>query len=119
MMAMSDGYCHVLDGRLRIRITEVKRSASMASDVERMLNDTPGITKAHANPLTGSVLVFFDSKELSHEAVLDKLKKFRCRGYPMTRRHQAESRGVVSWWSDALVRSLTEFALERMVVPLL
>ncbi|WP_447984050.1 heavy-metal-associated domain-containing protein [Nitrospira sp. Nam74] len=118
-MVTTEGYVHVLDGRLRIRLTEVKRSAATAATVERMLRDLPGVKNAHANRMTGSVLVFFDSTVLTHQAILGKLKALDCLESAWAPRAVANSNGLLHSLSHALVRSVAEVALERMVVGLL
>ena len=118
-MWMTDRYFHVLDGRLRIRLAEVKRSAAKAAAVQMMLRDVPGVKDAHVNPMTDSVLVFFDSKVLTHQAIVGKLKGFDCLETAWAPRRRADSSGLVHSLSNALVRSVAEFALERMVVALL
>lgn len=118
-MVMTDRYVHVLDGRLRIRLAEVKRSAATAAAVERVLRDVPGVKDAQANPMTGSVLVFFDSTVLTHQAILGKLKELDCLASAWAPRVVANSSGLLPSLSHALVRSVAEVALERMVVALL
>ncbi len=118
-MAMTEGYVHVLNGRLRIRMTQVKRSAAKAAAVETMLRDVPGVTEAQVNPLTGSVLVFFDARVLTPQAILGTLNAVKSVGPAWAPRRETGTSGVAERLSNALVRSIAEFALERMVVVLL
>jgi len=60
----------VLEGRLRIRLPQVKGSESEARWVETRLQEIEGVNRASANPLTGSVLVVFDTRQIAtHEIV--------------------------------------------------
>ena len=118
-MVMTDGYVHALDGRLRIRLAEVKRSIATAAAVQTMLRDVPGVKDAHANPMTGSVLVFFDSRVLTHQAILGILNEVDCLALSWAPRLVANSSGLVHSLSHALVRCVAEIAVERMVVALL
>ena len=70
------GYLHVIDGRLRAKLREVKGSPELAAKVEHSLHKTKGIKEVRANPVTGSVLVLFDSAVINSEKVLRHLSKF-------------------------------------------
>lgn len=49
--------CHVSAGRVRVRITSMKRDADYFSRLTEYLSPLPGVERVEANPLTGSVLV--------------------------------------------------------------
>ena len=53
-------YVHVLDGRLRIKVPDVKGSPAVACRVERGLQALPGVESVTASALTGSVVVLHD-----------------------------------------------------------
>jgi len=53
-------YLHALEGRLRIKLVDVKGHAARARDVEERVRELPGVDLATANPVTGNVLVLYD-----------------------------------------------------------
>jgi copper chaperone CopZ len=69
-------YLHVLDGRLRIKVPELKRSNSLAAVITDNLLRLEGVTEVNANPLTGNVLVLFDTYEVTALEILDVIGKY-------------------------------------------
>lgn len=67
MHGTEDG--HIPDGRIRIRVPEVKGSPAMADEMENQLAKLEGVAHVKANLLTGSVLVLFDAQVISHYQV--------------------------------------------------
>lgn len=51
---------HALPGRVRLKVAKVKGNPELARKAQEKFAAVPGIQKVEANPLTGSVLVFFD-----------------------------------------------------------
>ena len=70
--------CHILDGRIRIKVPEVKGSPAMASELESQLAKLNGVSHVKANPLTGYVLVLFDSQVISHYHVFAVINDLNC-----------------------------------------
>jgi hypothetical protein len=68
------GYCHVMPGRLRVRVTGLRKKADAARSLEVLLRSQPGIQHVHANPITCNVLVKFDSGTTSCDAILRSLE---------------------------------------------
>ena len=66
-------YIHSIPGRLRVKTPLVKGSQENAKDVEGLLKFYQGVDKASANPLTGSVVVNYDSKVVSDESIINLL----------------------------------------------
>src|SRR5437773_1449512 len=54
-------YCHVLDGRLRIKLIGVKGSPDAAQEVERRVRSIAGVERSTANALTSNLPVLYDS----------------------------------------------------------
>jgi copper chaperone CopZ len=109
-------YLHILDGRLRIRVPEVKRSPDKARHVEETLQSMSGITHVKANPMTGSVLVLFESQVVTHDHIVEKLRSIQCLSITRIRpQHNDNGRGI----GDVLIRSVAELLVERAIVALL
>ena len=72
------GYYHTLDGRIRIKVPEVKSSPVMAGVLESQLAKLNGVTHVQVNPLTGYVLVLFDYQVISHYHVFAVINDLKC-----------------------------------------
>ena len=62
---------HAVDGRLRIRLDSIKKSPRAAASVTESLVKVPGVKKARANPVTGSLLIHYDPWKISQTDLLD------------------------------------------------
>jgi hypothetical protein len=51
---------HFIPGRIRFRLGRVKDNLALAEEIQRKLASAPGVHKARANPITGSVLVLYE-----------------------------------------------------------
>lgn len=107
-------YIHMLDGRLRVKVPEIKHSPAKIAEVQALLRAVDGVFRVSANPETGNVLVLFDCKRVNHDRILAELRRISrfvpqaVRSAPTTRRKIAE----------ALVHSVLQVALERMLFAL-
>jgi len=63
-------YLHVLDGRIRIKVPEVKGDRLAASKIERALQSAKGVTHVKANPTTGNVLILFESDVITQQQII-------------------------------------------------
>lgn len=112
-------YLHVMDGRLRVKVPETKRSVSKAQQVEQLLRLLPGVTRVTANPTTGNVLVLFDSEQLTHDEILSTLRNADYLQAPIPSPSFQLTTRVVDTVSQALARSVTEALMERAILALL
>lgn len=71
-------YFYILDGRSRIEVPELKGSHAMAGELESQLFKLNGVAHVKANPLTGYVLVLFDSHVISHYHVFAVINDLNC-----------------------------------------
>jgi len=69
-------YNQVLDGKLRMKVPEVKGSSEMAGEIESQVTKLNGVAHVKANLLTGSVLVLFDSQVISYYEVFAVIQDF-------------------------------------------
>jgi hypothetical protein len=72
------GYYHKLDGRIRIKVSEVKGSPGMAGELESQLAKLNGVTHVQVDTLTGYVLVLFDYQVISHYHVFAVINDIKC-----------------------------------------
>lgn len=112
-------YLHVGEGRLRVKIPEMKRSVSKALHVEKVIRSLQGTVRVTANPTTGNVLVFFDSKRVTPTEILLTLK----RANYLRERPPDPSFGLTAEYvntvSRAVARSVIEALMERAIFALL
>jgi hypothetical protein len=76
------GRVHVLPGRLRVRLAMIKRAPRVAAQVERLLRRQPGVTEVIANPVTGSVLIYYDPRRTDPEVLLARVEMYDCTDCP-------------------------------------
>src|SRR5205823_14662079 len=66
-------YIHAIDGRLRVKVPEVKRSPAYARQLESWFRSFEGIQEVRANPITGNVLFLHDPEQLPAREILGAL----------------------------------------------
>jgi copper chaperone CopZ len=57
-------------GRIRLRFEELKNSAA-AESAKARIKEAPGITAVEVNPITGSILIEYDTKILPTEKLVE------------------------------------------------
>jgi hypothetical protein len=106
-------YLHVLDGRMRVKVSDVKRSSTKAAEIQAILLAVDGIRHVTANPTTGNVLVLFDSQKLDHERILRTLRQLSRFRVPSPKAYGRQHKVV-----DTVLHSAVQVALERMLLAL-
>jgi hypothetical protein len=66
-------YFHAIDGRVRVKVPEVKRSTTRARQIEGMFRGVEGIHEVRANPITGNVLFLHDPERIAARQILGAL----------------------------------------------
>jgi Heavy metal associated domain 2 len=109
-------YLHALDGRMRIKINEVKGSSAAAEEITRYLLSSHGIDDVNANPITGNVLILYNTKLISQRSILNLLHDASY--LQRSARVPAASRGGEGLVS-VLAKAVMETALQSMVMALI
>jgi hypothetical protein len=117
-------YFHALNGRLRVKIAELKGSPMEALGVEGQLRKREGINHVKANPTTGNVLVLYDPAKIGQSEVLAALQRL---GYlrennsmqPSARNPSRAYEGLGRAMAETLVRTTMELAMQRLVSALI
>ncbi|MCL6584510.1 MAG: hypothetical protein K6U11_12835 [bacterium] len=73
-MNIPSPYFHSLNGRLRIKITQIKNSPLRALELESSLLKIQGIRHTKANPITGNLLILYDQGQIGQTKIIDALK---------------------------------------------
>ena len=123
-MQVATDYIHALDGRLRVRVPEIKGSPVRAGELEKQVKWHPGIDYIKANPTTGNVLVYYDSEKIGQEHILKAMQES---GYLQFSNSQAlnvaESNEAKTSIMENLVasvaQSIMEVALTRLVTAII
>jgi copper chaperone CopZ len=69
-------YNQTFDGKILMKVPEVKGSSEMAGGIESQLGKLNGVAHVKANLVTGSVLVLFDSQVISYYQVFAVIQDF-------------------------------------------
>jgi hypothetical protein len=123
-MDRSASYVHALNGRLRVKLSELKGNPMRAQEIENRFNLMTGMQQVSANPVTGSVLFIYDPHLLKQEeicAVLRELGYFRDHNgnhlsFPGS---ISGTHGVVEKITATLASGLMEVALTRLMGALI
>lgn len=107
-------YVHMIEGRLRIKVPEIKGSPDHARLLEARLIDLDGVLHVQANVLTGNVLVLFDSDVTNHYHIIGTMKDLGCFNEEEIRAQRPASR-----WSEAVVGPVAQVVIERAILALI
>jgi hypothetical protein len=119
---MESSYMHSLEGRLRIKIPQVKGAAEKALEVERHLRRLTGVESVSANPVTGSVLILYNPRLTDQGRLISSLKEFvylSLSNPDAVRAHASAATGIVEKVTTTVTASLMEVALTRLVATLI
>jgi copper chaperone CopZ len=117
-------YLHALDGRLRIKSPVVKGAPEKARKIEQQIGSCTGIIEVTANPITGSVLVHYDPRELTQKELLDELLTLGClhesHSFQVTHKEAASAQSEFGRdLVKTVVLSTLEFTVQRLVYALI
>jgi hypothetical protein len=123
-MNIVSSYVHALEGRLRIKIPEVKGAPHNAREVERHLGACAGVEEVSANPITGSVLILYNPRLIGQEEII-----FACQeiGYledsepkaPGGTGGNSTHAGTLARVTTAVASTIMEIALSRLVLAII
>jgi copper chaperone CopZ len=121
IMKVASAYIHALEGRLRIKVVEMKGRPGTAWELEGKLQTLDGVDEATVNPRTGNVLVLYDPALTNQHELVDALRSW---GYLRDDGIEAGGgRGGIGISRDSLtntlVRSSVEFALQQLLTALI
>jgi hypothetical protein len=117
-------YLHALEGRIRIKVPEIKGSPAKAGELERQVQWQSGIHSIKANPTTGNVLIYYDSQKTEQEKILNTLKEF---GYfqPLNanvfkaQESPEPNNSLMGLVVSSVAQSMMEMALTRLVTAII
>jgi copper chaperone CopZ len=109
-------YLHVLEGRLRLKVPEVKGAPDRAREIESQLRMVSGVDHVTANPLTGSVLILYDAGVTGTGEISETLRAW---GYLSQIAPAAETTQPAAGFGSVMLRATTEFALQQLFTALI
>lgn len=110
-------YFHAVDGRMRIHIAEVKGSQAKAGEIAERLCCVHGIVNVNANPVTGNVLINYDSRLIAQQEVLERLQAMGClAGRQSVSPPSGAKAAAVPWWGTELVKLGLETLLTSLIL---
>ena len=123
-MNIVSSYVHALEGRLRIKIPEVKGAPHRASEVERHLAACAGVEEVTASPITGSVLVLYNPRLIGQEEITFAFQEI---GYlvdagpkaPKGTDGNATHEGTLARVTTAVASTIMEVALSSLVAAII
>ena len=77
MASITDCITSFIDGRVRLRHFALK-DASVAETVCAVVGGVEGVESVQANPVTGSLLIFYDTEKLSRQQLLELAEQGPC-----------------------------------------
>jgi copper chaperone CopZ len=117
-------YIHALEGRLRIKVPEIKGSPLRAGELEKQVKWQPGIDYIKANPTTGNVLVYYDAEKIGQEHVLKVMQESGYLQFSSPQRlngsgvNEAKT-SIMENLVSSVAQSLMEAALTRLVTAII
>ena len=123
-MKVDSLYVHALEGRVRIKIPQVKGAERQAQEVERLLRQTVGVEYVSANPTTGNVLILYNPRLMDQGDIISSLKEWGYlsqAGSAVSGRNSSQltQHGVVEKVTATVAATLMEVALSRLVGALI
>ena len=123
-MQVGTDYIHALEGRLRIKVPEIKGSPVRAGELEKRVRWQPGIDYIKANPTTGNVLVYYDSEKIGQERILKVMQES---GYLQFSNSQSlnvagsneAKTSIMENLVASVAQSIMEVALTRLVTAII
>lgn len=118
---------HAIDGRVRIKVPNVKGSPVKAAELENQLQRLgDGIDHVTVNPTTGSVLILYDSHQIGQREIFASLEHLGCRPRLNHESYPAHGRGAAAVSQEfgkdlarTVLHSTMEFALQRLIYALI
>lgn len=68
-------YVHSIPGRLRVRTPFVKRNLGIDRAVFALLEPFEGINAVTTNPVTGSIVITYDTEAITAEVIMDVFQR--------------------------------------------
>lgn len=115
-MTVATDYLYALEGRIRIKIPELKGSPEKSKEIKQHLSTCTGINYVQANPTTGNALVLYNSREISQNEIIAILKEeLGCFREPAAMNGNRPGEGL----AGTVARAFMESALQTVVMALI
>lgn len=118
---MNHGIHHV-PGRLRVKISGLKRNEGQARQLAMQMGGRHGVLDARANARTGSLLIHYDIEQVDSVALLEELQNSGFIGKTVMPPPMPANGGGIQLSqkiSDTVVNKLVEKVVERSAIALI
>jgi hypothetical protein len=119
MNAVVSTYVHALEGRLRIKLPEIKRATFKAREVERQLQQFTGVEYVSANPTTGNVLILYNPRVIEQRELFSFLMELGYLSHPMGGSGMTDSPLSVERTAATVAVTIIEVAFTQLVGALI
>ena len=119
MNAVVSTYVHALEGRLQIKLPEIKRATFKAREVERQLQQFTGVEYVSANPTSGNVLILYDPRVIEQRELIFFLMQLGYLSPPMGGGGITDSPLSVERTAATVAVTIMEVAFTRLVGALI
>jgi hypothetical protein len=121
VMTVSGFFCvvHALEGRLRLKVPEIKGAAAKALELERHLQQLHGVECVSASPATGSVLILYNPGVSDQEEIFFFLMQSGYLPQPEGISGTPEAAATGERLVAALATTLLEAALRKLAFALI
>lgn len=106
-------YIHELPGRLRIKIPTLRKNQRLAMEIDHLLFDLIGVNDINVNTITGSVVINFDPKTITTDAILGALAEKGHINIKDLMESRNERADVYQMVGEAASRAIFGFAIEK------
>jgi len=119
MNVVASTYVHALEGRLRIKLSGIKRAARKAREVERHLRQLTGVEYVSANPTTGNVLILYHPRVIEQRELISFLMQLGYLSQPIGGSGIPDSPSAVERTAATMAVTIMEAAFSRIVGALI
>lgn len=110
---------HAIDGRIRIRIPAVKNFPQKAAELERKIFSLhESIERVTPNPVTGSVLILYDTRLATQDDIFTALRDHGYGGNRLSATGRLTPKKLGKDLYQSVLSSTMEFALQRLIFAL-
>jgi hypothetical protein len=114
-------YIHHVAGRLRLKLSSLKRNAGRAERAQNAIRQIKGVISVDANTVTGSLLIYYEAADIEFDSFMESLEKTiqQLGLLPATDLRCARpSSTATSVLTDKIIGVLVEKMIERSAVAI-
>lgn len=119
MEANMSEYIHHVAGRLRLKLAQVKRNPARAHEIQAAVCRIAGVTSTHANSVTGSLVIYYDTKKTDFDTILGAMRATGVVPASGAAENTPPHAAALATLTGKLADMFTEKLIERSAIALL